>query len=732
MSDLKLDAEVVQEGRTDSLKDVDVSLRDQIVQKLYDKLIEQDIPKKVASIWEIGVSNRSLWSERQRAWLSSWDEHLIGDTSNSNSGSSQLHIPMPFSVVKTMHARFLQALWQDPPFHIRPQNEASVDSCDLVSDVMRYYLMRGANYNKGASQVVDKWVWDWVSMGSGVIKVRWVTQYSKFLDVQTIQEPGPAVIQIGPDGKEVTVPGPLRQVEKEVERVKKCFDCPVLELVDLEDYLKVGPAEEPDHELQRSWLTASELWTAADTKIFNKDAVEEVIESGPDRIDGSVGSETKMDRARNAGKSLLDTEQDLDRYEIIEAYLKVDVDGSGINSDVIAWVHKKSRALLRATYLYRVSPSGKRPFAQIDFQPRKGQEYAVGIVELLYPLSKEMDAIHNMRIDWGLLSVMPFGFYRPSSGIDPQIMNYTPGTLFPVDNPQTDVFFPQLGNRTIFGMQEEAALQTMVERITSVSDLNLGLMNGQGATRTATGARALVGEMSSNLDVYLRRLNSGWEKVLKYLLELLQQRIPKGLAFRLTGNSGADIFRTLNSAKDIYGEFDVEVSSNSSSSNQGIQEQQAGEVLQMVQNPIAIQLGIIGPAQLYNAMENYLRAKGVRDFGKYVMKPNGPLRVLTPEEIANRVLRGMPAEVTMEQDHAGFINWFEMVKGEDEILGQFTEDQVLALAKQAQQHKQMLQSLQQMQAQANNAKQMQTNAAMSSQQASPGLNINNTGAGNAT
>jgi hypothetical protein len=721
MSDIQNDKLPLEEGRKAPLSDVDAPLRDRIVQKLFDKLDELNIGQKVCNLWDNGLARRSLWNERQQAWLSSWDEHLIPDTEGAFSGSSQLHIPMPFIVCKTLHARFLQALWQDPPFSIRAQNEASTERVEVVRDVLRYYLMRGANYNKGIGRVIDLWLWDWITMGSGVLKMRWDVKYTRYIDVQPVEEEGPPVVRVI-DGKETFIPTKV-MVDKEVARTKKCFDGPVFELVDLEDLVIVGGNGDPDDAdavLQREFLTASQLWTLADRKIFNADAVRDVIDGGPDSINGSVGSETKTQRAQNAGQAQSDSDQDLDRYEIIEAYLQVDVDGSGINSDVVVWVHKKSRALLRATYLFRVSKTGERPYAKIDFQSRKGQEFAVGMVELLYPLSKELDAIHNMRIDFGLISVMPFGFYRPTSGIDPTTIQLEPGALIPVDNPQTDVFFPNLGNRTTFGFQEEQAIQSMIERLTSISDLSLGLMTSQGATRTATGARALVGEMSSNLDVYLRRLNFGWEKANRYTLHQLQQRIPPGLSFRLTGNDGQDYWRQIRNADDIAGDFDIEVSANSASSNEAVQQEKANQILQLVFNPLAIQMGAVTPANIYNALENRMRSMQIRDFGKYVTKPQGPLRVFTPEEEANRILRGIFVPVTPEMDHQGFIDFFNMIFDNDELLGQFNEEQTVMLAAQAKKHEQMMAAIQQMQAQAANATQMQMNAGMAQNQTSLG------------
>jgi hypothetical protein len=720
VAELNKDKAVLENGRKAPLKDADAPLRDQLVAKLLKKLRDMDIGHKVDTLWNKGNANRVEWMERQKAYLHSWDSHLIGDTDGPFDGSSQLHIPMPFTVIKTAHARYNQALWMDPPLNAKARNEASIERVPVVQDTMRYYLMDGANYGKGVEKVVDQWIWEWLAAGSAILKWRWDRKYTRYMDVANVTKPGVPRVVTDDSGKEQLVPTTVQE-EQLVEVERKTFDGPCLKLVNIEDIVIVGGEGDPDDAeavLEQDFLTASDLWSLSDQKVFDAAAVEEIIEAGPDRIEGSTNSDIKTQRAQNAGAAQVDA-TDHERYRIIEAYLTMDIDGSGINADVIVWVHPRTKAVLKATYLRLVSKSGERPYAKADYQLRKGQEFGTGLAELLYPLSKEMDAIHNMRLDFGMLSVMPFGFYRPSSGIDPTTIKLEPGALIPVDNPATDIVFPNLGNRTVFGMQEEAAIQQMVERLTSISDLNLGMMGGQGATRTATGANALMSEMSSNLDIYLRRLNRGWKKALRYLLHSLQSRIPAGTSFRLTGDDGKDYWRFIQTAKDLEGDFDIEVSPNSASSNPQIQQAQADQVLQLVSNPLAIQMGAVGPGQFYEAMKNALVARGVRDWGRYLMKPQGYERTLTPEEEANRLLRGMDVPVTPNQDHQGFIAFVEYVKQHDDLLGQFSEDQAIQLEAQSRKHAQMAQALAQAQAQAANVAQMQRNASMAAPGSAP-------------
>src|SRR5205085_780512 len=103
--------------------------------------------------------------------------------------------------------------------------------------------------------------------------------------------------------------------------------------------------------------------------------------------------------------------------------------------------------------------------------------------------------MHNLSVDAGIISTMPVGFYRATSSLKPETIRYEPGSLIPVDDPTRDIIFPQIGNRSVFGANQEAGLYTLVERLTGISDLTLGSMSGgQGAARTATGVRGLVNE----------------------------------------------------------------------------------------------------------------------------------------------------------------------------------------------------------------------------------------------
>lgn len=727
MSEINHDKDVLDNRKALLTKEQQVPLRDQIVKKLFKKLEEMEIGTKVASLWSSANSDRSQWMDRQVEFLSHYDEFIDVPPAGYFDNSANLRIPMTLWILRTYHARFFQSMFSpEPSLSIKGRKELYNDLASEIELFMKYALLDWANRRRGVEEAVDQWLWSWASTGIGYLKDGWDCQYRKFLDVEEVQEVGPFKFIEGSNGQQVAIPD-IKIVEKEVERVNKVWEGPRIDFVPIEDIVVVGPdmsdIDGADAVIHRQFLTASDLWLLVDRGIFDKEAVENIIEGGNDSADNDVAGLLKSQRAQNAGSAGTDKDYDHDRYEILEAYLSIDVDGTGINSEVIVWVHNKTKGLLRATYLNRVNKSGERPISAILFHKRGGgnDQMPIGLVEMLYPLQKELDAHHNLRVDFGIISTCPIGFYRASSSLDPKAIKIQPGMLIPLDNPQTDINFPQMGNRTSFGANEEQIILTYVERLTGMNDLNFGANSGrQGAARTATGVQAMVGESNSNLNILLKRMNRGWKRVLEHLLHGLQQRTPPGFEFRVTGEDGLSKYMRVVDQTQLYGEFDIEVTPTTEASNKQIQIQNALQMVQLTSNPLDIQLGIVTAANRYEALRAYLRTIGVKDVSKYINAQFANQVTLAPKETVERILLGQDVQINPQGDLQGVVALIQEYLGNDEIMGTLSPQQAMLLQAHMGKAQQMLAALQQAQSNQAAAQQMQFNSANGSQQTSPG------------
>jgi hypothetical protein len=712
------DVNVINEGRVKPLKDTDdlvvkAPLRDLVVQKLVKKLDELGEGQNTRDIWLQGNSLRTDWLNRQQALLETFDEFVETIYDSTNDWSSTLHLPIVYTQCKTLHARFNAALLGiDPPFTVKARQGVNADRAQLVEQFMRYALMEWSNEYKGVEEVADRWIWSFITTGRGILKNRWHRSFTRYVDVVERQVPAAVITMQGPDGSLVAVPQ-MKTIEEEKEVVIETANCPVIEHVPNEDVLLIGSQDpqQADHVLHSVYYTASELWTLVDRGIFKREAVEMAIKSGESYRGSDAGNSIKEQQSLSSGMGYIDSTLDAQRYQVLERHSRIDVDGSGIASDIIMWVHVETGAILRATYLYRVCKLGLRPFFVSDFYLRNNGMPA-GIPEILYSLAKEVDSMHNMSVDFGLISSMPFGFYRAASSTNTEKMPLEPGTLIPLDNPQSDVYFPNLGARYAFPGQEAQLLQQQIERVTSISDISLGMTTSQGAARTATGARALLGESSANLDIYIKRMNRGWASMLKHLFSMLEENVPDGMQFRLLGDDGSMYWETIQSREQLRGSWDFCLEANSANSNKSVTIEQANVVLQTVSNPFYMQAGISTPLNIYNAIKNVFMHQGVRDFSKYITKPQGQEQIWTPEQMANSILAGIDIKLSPQQDLQGFLEFFQHIVDNDELLGQFTEQQTLALAKKAQEAQQLMQAMQAQAAQVANQQQQASNASM--------------------
>src|SRR3990167_936434 len=599
--------------------------------------------------------NRREWMRKRRDYLSHWNEYVAPGRKGAWKESSDLHMPLTMSVAKALHSRLVQALLNaDPPFVVLPREQNDADKVEIIDKLMSWTLKDYINYREGIFREVDTWIWDCVESGIGVAKLRWDRVIRKFLDVEERQRVVASELVVGENES------PLMRTETEIEEVEVereeiQFDGPIFETIAPEDFYMDSSARSIDDSpsiIHRIRMTKSDLLERANRGDFNKKEVEEILKGDAKENSDVAGWE------RNEYKERMDrqigVEDKRELFTIYEWYGKYDVDGDSIDEEVVFWVDAEFGKVLRWTYLDRILKNGKRPFYKIDLIPRPRKAYSIGLVELLYPLNKELDAIHNQRVDFGTITNIPFGFYRASSGLKPENIKLEPGILIPLDNPQGDVFFPSRPNATIWGFQEESSLIDFAQRLSSISDLNLGRPVSQqvGAARTAFGTAAVLQEGNIQIDLVIRRLIEGWEKVLDGILLLLQEKLPAGVVLRVTGQNDNLIFKPLISRREIAGKFDFDVRGNSLTLNKALQQQKMLQMGQFIVNPVPLQIGIVGPSEIYEYLIDLGKSMEISRIKNYYRKPPEAVLPISPIDAIGRMMQGDEVPVSLVDNHA--------------------------------------------------------------------------------
>ena len=689
-------------------------LRDATVASLVKKTNELEIGKKIQAAW-LQAKGHMEENQKRMETLNMWDEY-IDDFDIGYDGTSNIHLPLPMIIVKTFHARMFQALYAvDPPFSVRAMQEAYQDDVDMVYGLMSWTLKEWSNNNDGCEAVVDRWLWNWVAFGSAVLKLRWDCKYARYMDVEDVYIQGPTTYEvvIDPDSgtiEEVPKPSIIRS-QRERAVTEKIYEGPCIEFVPKEDIAIIGgrDIQTCDMVIQRGYYTRDQLETEVLRGVFDQDVVDDMINKGPAPESGKPGQNIKQDREVHSGVQTLDVQEDLDRYEVLEAYVEVDVNMDGLNESIIVWVDNNSGQVLRATYTHRVLRGGKRPFANIEFIPREGHAYAMGMLELIHPISVELDMIHNIKVDIGIMAAQPIGFYRAATGMDPVKLRIKPGDMIPVDDPASHVFFPNLGDRSGFFKDEEALLMQHVERLTAINDINTATLGRQGAARTATGVSALVSENSANLDIFIKRMQRGWRQVLRVLWQMLQQRLPDNTEFRATGRDGREYFRRVN-RMNIQQRVDFYIEATSANSNRQMQLEQSMQVLAQTMNPLFLQIGVVNPGNIYEALKDYFQALGRKDYARFINKPANIVRNLTADEELARIIAGKKVPVSPDQDHKAFIELAKEILGNPESMTTYGGTLLDAIKTQMSQHEAIMQAMEAQAGQIAQANQQQFNA----------------------
>lgn len=669
-------------------KEFQLSLRYRMPKKL--AALDNKELKKLSDWIETQIADiereRSEFMERLSMYRATWLDFVSTGMKPAWEEAHDVHIPTIFSKIKAMHSRIYQAiLGIDPPFSLKPRDKVNEIQKYEKEQLLNYVIKDYANFGRGWEGIIDRDIWNFVADGTAITKHGWSRDVRKFTGVEEEFEG----FKLGK---------PVYR-DKDVEREEIIFDGPMLKAVNLEDFYIAGTytenPDEADFVGERCFYTKSELVKLSKQGFFFEDAIEKVLKTEPIHQNQMAVSDATNFKNQLDALAGVDKEASGHKvYEIFETYCRYDIDGDGIDEELVVWRERGSRLVLRITYLERACPGSLRPYTIKRFIDRPGSPYGIGMGEMLYGISNEIDYIHNQRLDYGTLQNLPFGFVRAAAGTNTKEIKLAPGTLYPLDDPQSDVHFPRLNGGTAYGFQEEAKVQQYGDELSGISAFNLGSIQGQGPTRTATGTAALVSEVNANLDIHIKRYQRGYKRNLCILDKQIISLLPLGLVIRITGFDGKPVLKRFENRSAIDFSADFELTANSVSSNKAIERETASLLLQLLQNPLPLQSGIVTPANLYQVYRNLLQKYEIRDIDAYITRPeNAPESPYTAKDELTAILGGVMPPLYLKDRHEEKLAFFdEFERSED--FSWYGPEQIELYRKTKKGHQDMMASIQ--------------------------------------
>jgi hypothetical protein len=384
-----------------------------------------------------------------------------------------------------------------------------------------------------------------------------------------------------------------------------------------------------------------------------------------------VGSRSRDDSREDAKKQKDVMQGVQDNTETDEAHRTVtrlmcfdvyDLNGDGVPEDVIFWVLKEEKTLLKAMPLTELFPSDppRRPFAETTFLPVKGRREGISLIELMEGTHDFLKETLDQGIDGGTLATTPFFFYRAASSLKPEVIRPWPGDGIPLSDPQRDVNFPQIPFDGSFALNAFALGRQLQERLTLQGDLQAGRVpqGKSSALRTVGGINTILAQGEARPERILRRFFMGFAEIYKQMHELNQHFFPEEKEIRVLGlvEPGENPYPTIARRQDLDGRYTFDFRASILNSSKVAQQQGLQQLMGMLINPLMIQLGVVGPEQIYRMARDFAQSTA-QDPERYLQEPTpgaGKPRISANEAISvifdHMMPDGVPAEPSAE-DH---------------------------------------------------------------------------------
>lgn len=291
------------------------------------------------------------------------------------------------------------------------------------------------------------------------------------------------------------------------------------ELVDLTNFV-IYPLTTPSIDTcslvgDRFRLTPDQLRRRIKEGYYDKEPANRIL----DRPDNELASPDDLYDSEN--NELLGIER-LDHYEhwFWEVIAPYDADGDGISEDCCFVVDANDGIVVRATkYPYF---HGRRYYiAWRPFQ-RPCQFFGGCIPQVLEGVQRELNAIHNQRVDAMKFAMLKIFKMRRNSSMDPDAIELSPGVVIQVDDMDDLQNFDI--NPTIPGADIEEQVREHGERAIASNDLALGI--NPGGDKTAQEVSIVSAKSGVRFNDVVRRLQQSNIEMTRQVMGLMYQFSP--------------------------------------------------------------------------------------------------------------------------------------------------------------------------------------------------------------
>ena len=313
------------------------------------------------------------------------------------------------------------------------------------------------------------------------------------------------------------------------------------------------------------------------------------------------------------------------KIKIWEFYGLFDINNDGKNEKCVITIAPEFDKVLRKITL--PFHSGKYPFVKLFYELTDDRWFAHrGIPELIEDIVKEIDIQHCQKIDQQTIRNTPQYIFR-SGMVNPNAVQFIFGQAYPAQGmqPLNDLIAPLNNNNPNVEFsyeREQMILETKVEELIGQVDFTLQSMINKRQPRTLGEVQLQQQNMQMvfSLDAELFRM--AFEELFNWIWELWCQYGDDSYEFMYFGREGWQPIKLTK--EEIQGHYKITVRGNDQNTNPQVRIQKAQMIMMGMQNPIAIQTGVITPLNIANAYKRFYQELDIPNWEELISQPQPP------------------------------------------------------------------------------------------------------------
>jgi hypothetical protein len=294
----------------------------------------------------------------------------------------------------------------------------------------------------------------------------------------------------------------------------------------------------------------------------------------------------------------------------------------------------RTKRIIAIHRLEDLNKDGKRSPVHFGFIHELNRLLDIGLAEWVRHVQATLDAIDNQRLDAGLITNIPWGFYKPSAGFNREVLRVKIGEFLPVSDPQA-VNMPQSNYQPMWSFEEERMVWQYGMQQGGMNEASIGqsISKRQSASEFVGTASAADLRTGDAVDYILE----SFRELVYRILGLYQQFAPRKRVFQVAGENGLMINKEFDIDK-LQGRIVLRLTANLQQTNQELQQKIALDMLQILMNGLFIQTGVVQADTIFAAAKKLTRAMGYE--GVPLHKPDMPPMSDSPQEEHRQIAFG--------------------------------------------------------------------------------------------